>query len=176
MLGDRQDCRWCHGMKRLCTLICLLFFSASGMSAQKTVFEDVELCLHRRDKRALVDKYGALTFDDSARKLAFRAYADDHDEVPYADNHIQVPYDAVEKVVSEVTTHMLGGGVSRVVSFLEPPFGLIAASALASVHVNSNWLYLRYRSGENTVSILLESPQKTSAQIVSKAKQSLDRE
>jgi len=156
-------------MKRLCALICLLFFSASGLSAQKTVFENVELCLHRSEKRPLVDKYGALTFDDSAHKLAFRGYADDHNEVPYADDHIEVPYDEVEKVVSEVTTHMLGGGVSRVVSFLEPPFGVIAASALASVRVNGNWLYLRYRSGENIISILLESPQKTSAQIASKA-------
>jgi len=157
-------------MKRLCALVGLLFFSsASGLSAQKTVFGSVELCLHRSDKRALLDKYGALTFDDSAHKLEFRAYADDHNEVSYADDHIDVPYDEVEKVVSEVTTHMLGGGVSRVVSFLEPPYGLLAGGALASVHVNSNWLYLRYRSGENIISILLESPQKTSAQIASKA-------
>jgi hypothetical protein len=150
-------------MKRLFALISLLFFFASGLCAQKTSFEDVNLRRHRSaEKRALVDRYGVLTFNDSARKLEFRGDGGDH---------FDVGYDDVEKVVSEVTTHMRGGGVSRAISIFEPPFGWIAGSALASVHINSNWVYLRYRSGESDTSILLETPEKSSGQIVIKATQ-----
>ncbi len=148
-------------MRRFLTLIFLLLFFAAGLSAQKTAFENVKIRRHRSaEKRVLVDKYGTLTVDDSARKLIFEG--EDH-------GRIEVGYDEVQQVVSEVTTHMRGGGVSRAISFTEPLFGWIAGSMIASVRVNSHWLYLRYRSGENDASILFGMPESSSAKIVEKA-------
>jgi hypothetical protein len=147
-------------MKRLFVLIWLLLFAASGMSAQKTVFENVKIRRHRSvEKRVLVDKLGTLTFDDSARKLTFKGDAGDN---------VDVRYDDVEKAVSEVTTHMRGG-VPRAVAFVEIPFGAIAGSVIAGAHVNSHWLFLRYRSGSVEVPVLIKMPQAISEQIVSKA-------
>jgi hypothetical protein len=142
-------------------MIWLLLFAAAGLSAQKTVFENVKIRRHRSaEKRVLVDKLGTLTFDDSARKLTFKSDAGDR---------IEVRYDDVEKAVSEVTTHMRAGGVSRGLIFVEIPFGAIASSVIAGAHVSSHWLYLRYRSGGVEVPVLFEMPQATSEQIVSKA-------
>jgi hypothetical protein len=147
-------------MKRLFALIWLLLFAASGLLAQKTVFENVKIRRHRSaEKRLLVDRIGTLTFDDSARKLTFKSEAGDH---------VEVGYDDVEKVVSEVTTHMRAG-VPRALIFVEIPVGAIAASAIAGAHVNSHWLYLRYRSGGVEVPVLIEMPGETSEQIVGKA-------
>jgi hypothetical protein len=152
-------------MKRFVVLICLLFLFASALSAQKTAFENVKIRRHRSaEKRALVDKYGTLTFDDSARKLTFKSETGER---------IEIGYDEVQKAISEFTTHMRGGGVSRAVTFVEPPFGWIAGSALASVRVNSYWLFLRYRNGENDTSILLGMPESSSAKIVDKPPRSL---
>lgn len=148
-------------MRKLSTLILLLLFSASGLSAQKTVFQDVKIRRHRSaDKRVLVDRLGTLTFDDSAHKLIFKGDFGDR---------IEVGYDDVEKVVSEVTTHMRGGGVSRAISFVEFPFGAMAGSLIGGVHVNSHWLYLRYRNGGDDGSVLIEAPEGSSDQIVGKA-------
>ena len=140
-------------MRRFLPLICLLFFFASGLSAQTTVFKNVKIRRHRSaDKRVLVDKLGTLTFDDSARKLTFKDDAGDN---------IEVGYDDVEKVVSEVTAHMRAGGASRALIFVEIPIGAIAASAIAGAHVNSHWLYLRYRSGGVEVPVLIEIDRKS---------------
>jgi hypothetical protein len=147
-------------MKRLLISVWVVVLCASSLTAQKTVFDPVKIRLHRSaEKRGLVDEIGRLTFDDSARKLTFKG--DDGD-------NIEVRYDDVEKAVSEVTTHMRAGGVSRAVSFVEIPFGVIAASILAGVHVNSHWLYLRYRSGGVEVPVLIDM-RTMSERIVSKA-------
>jgi hypothetical protein len=147
-------------MKRLLVSIWLLLFTAAGVSAQKTTFENVKIRRHHSaEKRLLVDKLGTLTFDDSTRKLTFKGYDGDD---------IQVGYDDVEKVVSEVTTHMRAGG-SRALIFFEIPAGAIAASVIGGARVNSHWLYLLYRRGGAEVPVLIEMPQATTEQIVSKA-------
>jgi hypothetical protein len=147
-------------MKRFLISIWLLLFTATGVSAQKTVFENVKIRRHRSvEKRLLADKLGTLTFDDSTRRLTFKSDAGDD---------IEVGYDDVEKVVSEVTTHMRGGA-SRALTFVEIPVGAIAASVIGGSHVNSHWLYLRYRSGGVEVPVLMEIPQAASEQIIGKA-------
>jgi hypothetical protein len=148
-------------MRTLSIPILLLLLSASGLSAQKTVFQNVTIRRHpSANKRVLVDRLGTLTFDDPAHKLTFKGDFGDH---------IEVGYDDVEKVVSEVTTHMRGGGVSRAISFVEVPFGAMAGSLIGGVHVNSHWLYLRYREGGGDASVLIETPESSSDQIVGKA-------
>jgi hypothetical protein len=148
-------------MKRFLISVWLLLFMASGLSAQKTVFENVKIRRHRSaEKRLLVDKLGTLTFDDSTRKLTFKGEAGDD---------IQAGYDDVEKVEAEVTTHMRAGGASRALIFVEIPVGAIAASVIGGAHVNSHWLYLLYRSGGGEVPVLIELPQASSEQIISKA-------
>jgi hypothetical protein len=147
-------------MRRLLILTWIVALSGSVLSAQKTVFENVKIRRHRSvERRLLADKLGKLTFDDSARKLTFKSDAGDD---------IQVGYDDVEKVVSEVTTHMRGGA-SRALTFVEIPVGAIAASVIGGAHVDSHWLYLRYRSAGVEVPVLIEIPQATSEQIISKA-------
>ncbi len=147
-------------MRRILALIFVLFLFTSGLSAQTTVFKYVRIRRHNEGKRVFVDKFGTLTFDDSTRKLSFRG-EDDY--------HLEIGYDEVEKVVCEVTTHMRAGGISRGISFVQFPFGVIAASALAGVHVNSHWLYLRYRSGGGEVPLLIEIPEAVSEEVITKA-------
>jgi hypothetical protein len=145
-------------MSRIFILSSLLCLSAS-LRAQPTAFEHVKLLHHpKADKRMLVDTYGTLTFDESARKLRFK---------PESGTSFEVGYDDVEKAVFEVTTHMRAGVVSRGVSWLEFPAGLVVGNVLGSAHVNSYWIYLSCRKdgGEDT-SVLFETPGDSSGQIL----------
>jgi hypothetical protein len=149
-------------MRRLLILICLLLFSSSGLAAQQTVFKYVKIRRHRSaDKRVLVDKIGALTFDDSARKLKFESDAGDH---------IEVEYDVVAKAVFEGTTHMRGGAISQVVQGVPYYFaGAVVGAAIASEHVSDHWLYLEYRNHDQKESVLIDVPKDSSAQLIDKA-------
>jgi hypothetical protein len=148
-------------MKKLLSLVWTLLLLAPSLFAQQTVFQSVKIRRrHSADKRVLVDKIGTLTFDDTAHKLIFKGEGHENLEIGYED---------VEKAVSEVTTHMRAGGVSRAISFVEFPFGVMVASAIAGVHVNSHWLYLKYRTGDRESSVLIETPEDASVQIESKA-------
>ena len=148
-------------MRRFIFLICLLCFPAYGLFPQKTVFAPVKIRRHRSaDKRVLVDKVGSLTFDESARKLAFQSEVGDH---------IEVEYDAIEKVVFEVTTHMRGGAVSEVIKGATV-VGLIAGNIIGSAHVHDYWLYLEYKDHGRNESVLIGVPKNSSAQVIDKAK------
>src|SRR5579863_533088 len=126
-------------MRRFLALICVLFFFASGLSAQTTVFKYVKIRRHRsEEKRVLVDKYGTLTFDDSARKLLFQSEAGDH---------IEVAYDDVAKAVFESTTHMRGGVLAQVVQ-AAPLAGPMVGTAMAGAHISNYWFYFEYRDHE----------------------------
>ncbi|HYU45356.1 MAG TPA: hypothetical protein VEK84_04150 [Terriglobales bacterium] len=147
-------------MRRLLTLICLLFLSASGLSAQPTIFENVKIRRHRSaDKRVLVDKVGTLTFDDSTRKVLFKSDAGDR---------IDVGYDDIGKVVFEVTTHMREGAFSEVIKGVGLP-GLVAGSVVASTHVKDYWFYLDYKDHDRSESVLIDVPKSSSAQVINKA-------
>jgi hypothetical protein len=147
-------------MRRLFTLIWLLLFTASGLSAQKTVFENVKIRRHRSaDKRVLVDKLGTLTFDDSARTLRFKSEAGDR---------IEVGYDDVEKVVFDVTTHMRGTAIAQVIQAATMA-GTIVGSAIAGAHVNDYWFYLDYKDHGQNESALLVVPKNSSARVIDKA-------
>ena len=147
-------------MKRLVAQICLLLFTALGMSAQKTVFENVKIRRHRRaEKRVLVDKYGTLTFDDSAHTLKFESDAGDH---------IDVGYEGIEKVVFDVATHMRGGMLAAFVQAV-PLAGPVTGAAIAGAHVNDYWLYLDYKDHGQNESALLVVPKNSSESIIAKA-------
>src|SRR5579863_937745 len=147
-------------MKNILILVWTLLTLAPNLFGQQTVFQSVKI--RRRsgaDKHTLVDKVGTLTFDDTAHKLIFKGERHEN---------LEIGYQEVEKAVSEVTTHMRAGGVSRAISFVEIPFGVMVASAIAGVHVNSHWLYLRYRDGDRENSVLIEAPEDDSVQIEGK--------
>ena len=147
-------------MKGFFSLICLLLFFASGLSGQKTVFKDVKIRRHRTaEKRVLVDKYGTLTFDDSARKLMFESDVGDH---------IEVGYDNVGKVVFDAATHMRGGALAQVVE-AAPLAGPMVGAAIAGWHVNDYWFYLEYKSRDQSESALLVVPKSSSTKIIEKA-------
>jgi hypothetical protein len=147
-------------MRRLCILICLSIFSASGLSAQKTVFEHVKIRRHRSaDNRVLVDKVGTLTFDDSTRRLIFKSEAGDHIEVEYED---------IGNVVFDVTTHMRGGAIAQVIQ-AATIVGTIVGNAIAGVPVNDYWFYLEYKDHGQNESALLVVPKNSSAQVIDKA-------
>jgi hypothetical protein len=153
-------------MRRLFALICLLCFCASGLSAQRTVFENVKIRRYKSpEKRVLVDKVGTLTFDDSARKLSFESKAGDH---------IDVGYDDVAKIIFEVTTHMRGGAASTVEMASLPALslgGMITGSVLARGHVNDYWLYLECKGTDHDKAALIDLPKVSSAQVIDKATQ-----
>ena len=147
-------------MKQLVIVICLMLFSVGGLSAQKTVFDNVKIRRHRSaEKRVLVDKLGKLTFDDTARFLRYESDADDH---------IEVGYDDVEKVVFDLATHMRGGALSQVIS-AAPLAGPIVGGAVAGAHVNDYWFYLDYKKQGQRESTLLVVPKGASAQVIGKA-------
>jgi hypothetical protein len=140
-------------MRKLSILILLLFTNTSGLHAQERIFEGVKIHRHRSaDNRVLVDKIGALAFDDTARKLTFKSHAGDN---------IAVGYDDVVKVVFEVTAHMRGGVLAETVPFI--------GIAIAAEHVNDYWFYLAYKDREVDKSLLLEVPKNFSAQVINKA-------
>lgn len=146
-------------MKRLLTLTCLLLM-ASALTGQQVLFEEVKIRRHRSaERRVLVDKYGTLTFDDSARKLTFESDAGDH---------IEVGYDAVGKVVFETTTHMRGGALAQVVQ-AAPFAGPVVGGAIAGAHVSNYWFYLRYTEHDRDEAVLLEIPKNASAEVIKKA-------
>lgn len=147
-------------MKRLFALICLLLFTASGLCAQRIVFENVKIRRHRSaEKRVLVDKLGKLTFDDTKRILLYESDADDH---------IEVGYDDVERVVFDLATHMRGGVWSQVIS-ATPFVGPVVGTAVAGSHVNDYWFYLDYKKQGQKESSLLVVPKGSSAQVIEKA-------
>jgi len=146
-------------MRRSLVLIWLLSM-ACGVSAQKTVFENVKIRRHRSaEKRVLVDKMGTLTFDDTARVLTFKSGAGDH---------IEVGYDNVEKIVFDVATHMRGGALSQVVQ-LTPLAGPMVGAAIAGAHVNDYWFFLGYKEHGENLSTLLVVPKNSSVQAIGKA-------
>lgn len=147
-------------MKRLFAVVWFLLWSAAGLSAQKTVFENVKIHRHRSaDKRVLVDKLGTLTFDDAARKLTYESDADDR---------IEVGYDGVTKIVFEVTTRMRGGAMSQVVH-AAPLAGPVVGDALAGGHVNDYWFYLEYKDHTHDESALLVVPKNSSDRVIARA-------
>lgn len=147
-------------MRRLLISIGLACLSASGLSAQQTVFKDVKIHRHRSaDKRVLVDKFGTLTFDDSARRLVFKSVAGDD---------IDIGYEDIEKVVFEITTHMRGGAVPEAIKAATIA-GLIAGNAISAAHVHDYWFYLDYRDHDRKESVLLNVPKDLSARVVDKA-------
>lgn len=116
-------------MSRFLVLILtwLVLLSASGLSAQKTVFENVKIRRHRSaDKRVLVDKIGTLTFDDSTRELTFKSDAGDN---------IKVEYDDIAKIVFDLATHMRGGAIAQIIQAATIA-GTIVGSAIAGAHVS----------------------------------------
>jgi hypothetical protein len=158
---ETMKCFWSDEMRRFFTVSCVLAILAPAVCSQKSVFENVKISRHRSaENRVLVDKLGSLTFDDTARRLVFKSGNRDT---------IDVGYGEVEKAVYEVTTHMRAGGTPRAISFVEVPFGAIVASPLAAVHVDSHWFYFHYRDGDSEASVLMEVPEATSDQLVSKA-------
>jgi hypothetical protein len=147
-------------MKRTFALTLFLLLLASASLGQKTVFENVKIRRHRSaEKRVLVDKFGTLTFDDSARKLIFKSEAGDN---------IDVGYDDVGKVVFDVATHMRGGALSQAI-MVAPFAGPVAGSAIAGSHVSDFWFYLDYKGQATNESALLVVPKNSSAQVLNKA-------
>jgi hypothetical protein len=127
----------------------LALFSLIGISilfSETTKFEDVKIRRHKSaEKRELVDKIGVLSFDDDARKLAFRSDAGDNFVVPYSD---------VSKVVFDSDAHMNAGAASLAVAALSP----LGGALVARIHVHDRWLYLEYRQGDHSEKVLLVLP------------------
>ena len=160
-VSTRQD-RSAPRVKRLLLLLCPLVLCASGLSAQRSVFEGVKIYRHRSaDDRALVDKFGTLTFDDSARKVTFSDGSGDR---------IEVGYDDVGKVVLEITTRMRGGTFAQVAKVVGAE-GMIVGTALARPHVDDHWFYMEFKDQGRSESALLEIPKNCSAPAIEKANQ-----
>jgi hypothetical protein len=158
-------------MRRLLILTALVLTMALILAtlcpaADVETFNNVKIHRHKSLKsRVLVDKSGVLTFDDTNKKFTFR-----HDPVYEFEAHenVEVGYDSVTKVVFEVTTHMRGGAIAKVISFASIP-GVMVGNALASQHVHDYWFYCEYKNGEQTERVLLEVPKSASEQVISKA-------
>jgi hypothetical protein len=143
-------------------LLVLVLTSSLPVYAQRTVFKEVKIRRHRSSKkRVLVDKFGTLTFDDSARKLTFQAEE--------AGDHIEISYDDVQKIVFEITTHMRGGAVSQVIEAASIP-GLVVGNAIARQHVHDYWFYVECKCPAGDKAALIDVPKGYSAQVIEKAR------
>jgi hypothetical protein len=111
-------------------LAIFLSLSVSTLFSENIKFDGVKLRQHKSaEKRELVNKIGALSFDDDAQKLTFQSKAGDNFAVRYSD---------ISKVIFDSDTH--------------------GTAWIASVHVHDRWLYLEYRQGDNSEKVLLVLP------------------
>lgn len=144
-------------MKNTAHLAIFLFIGISFLFSETTKFEDVKIRRHKSaEKRELVDKIGALSFDDDARKLTFRSEAGDNFAVPYSD---------ITKVVFDSDAHMNAGAKSMAVSAISP----LAGALVARMHVHDRWLYLEYSQGDHPEKMLLVLPEEICDKATSKA-------
>jgi len=149
-------------MRKVAVAICLWVTFAECLFAQETVFHHVKIHRHRNaDQRVLVDKVGALTFNDSVNKLTFRSEAGDSVDIDYA---------AVDRVVLEVTSRMRGGVAAAIVT-AAPFAGPVVGNAMAGAHVHDYWFYLHYKDQNHGESVLLEVLKSASEQVIEKAEQ-----
>jgi hypothetical protein len=122
---------------RLIALTLLVVSTAPGAAwSQRVVFDEVKARFNRSaTDRRLIDKDADLVLDDEARRLTVR-----NDEHP-----LDVSYDDIEKVVFDVSTHMRGGALGRMV------LGGLAGAAISGKGVSDYWCYLEYRGADGVV-------------------------
>jgi hypothetical protein len=143
-------------------LALLLSLAKMGLAGDVQTFSHIKIHRHRSpENRVLVDKVGALAFDDSNRKLTFEKPADDKFDETIK---VEISYDSVTKVVFETTTHMRGGGFAQVISAV-PTIGM-AGPAIASQHVHDYWFLIEYKDGESTRQVLFEASKDASPKVI----------
>ncbi len=151
-----------NSVRRVAATVCLLIMWAGFSFAQETIFHHVKIHRHRSaDQRVLVDKVGALTFDDSANKLTFHSDAGDRLDIDYA---------SVDRVVFEVTLRMRGGVAAAIVT-AAPLAGPVVGNAMAGAHVHDYWFYLHYKDQDHGESVLWEVPKSASEKFIEEAEQ-----
>lgn len=141
-------------MQRFLLVVGFLFtFICSAMS-ENMVVAHVKIRRHRSEqKRVLVDKVGALTFDDASKKLSFKDDAGDK---------LDLNYDDIAKVSFEITTHMRGGALSQMI-------GGIPGAIIAGKHVNDYWMYVAPAAGKGEP-LLMEIQKDSSDKVIEKSK------
>lgn len=141
-------------MKRFLLVLGFLFSFICSAFSENMVVEHVKIRRHRSEqKRVLVDKVGALTFDDASKKLSFKDDAGDK---------LDLNYDDIAKVSFEITTHMRGGALSQMI-------GGIPGAIIAGKHVNDYWMYVAPAAGKSEP-FLLEIQKDFSDRVIEKSK------
>jgi hypothetical protein len=149
-------------MRRLVILTAYTLLGTLSFAAKPGEFDGVKIHRHKNAaNRALVDKVGTLTFDDTGRKLILKTKE--------ASDKFEIGYDTVTKIVFEVTTHMRGGTASKLISAV-PDGGAFAGMLIAGQHVHDYWFYLEYNAGDQSQQVLLEVPKNSSENVITKAK------
>lgn len=141
-------------MKRFLLVLGFLFSFICSAFSENMVVEHVKIRRHRSEqKRVLVDKVGALTFDDASKKLSFKDDAGDK---------LELNYDDIAKVSFEITTHMRGGALSQMI-------GGIPGAIIAGKHVNDYWMYVAPAAGKGEP-FLMEIQKDSSDKVIEKSK------
>lgn len=141
-------------MKRFLLVLGFLFSFICSAFSENMVVEHVKIRRHRSEqKRVLVDKVGALTFDDASKKLSFKDDAGDK---------LDLNYDDIAKVSFEITTHMRGGALSQMI-------GGIPGAIIAGKHVNDYWMYVAPAAGKGEP-LLMEIQKDSSDKVIEKSK------
>jgi hypothetical protein len=153
-------------MSRLALLLASFALAITCAASDTVTFDHVKIHRHRSaEKRALVDKVGALTFDDTNRKFTFEKNREDRFDEPEI---VVVGYDSVTKIVFDVTAHMRGGGIAQAIQ--AAPFGGgIVGAVIAGQHVHDYWFYIEYKNADQNERLLLEVPKDSSQKVIAKA-------
>ena len=152
-------------MKRTIALLFLLL-AAHWLTAETVAFNHVRIHRHRGPQgRKLADRDGVLTFDDVNGKITFQNIMWDRfdEQIKF-----EAPYDSVTRLVFDSTTHKRGEGKFAALNFASIG-GMVAASVIGAKSIQDDWLYIEYKEGDHTESVLLMLPSDSLANVEHKA-------